>query len=232
MRKSVAVAGLVVLLAACGGGGPITIMPIGDSITSGETGWSTYRCYLHGMLTDAGVSFDFVGTMSDPYPVGPYGCPSEFDQDHEGYWGWRVDQVMDEVATNADTLQPDVALIHLGTNDLYANQGPATTVEELESLIVRLQGLRSDITILVAQVIPCTSPRDFCSEEIPVLNDAIVSLADLSTESSPIIVVDMETGFSADHLRDPYHPTDAGDEFIARRWMDALEESGVLLPSS
>lgn len=42
----------------------LTIMPIGDSITSGETGWSTYRCYLDGMLNDAGVSFDFVGSKS------------------------------------------------------------------------------------------------------------------------------------------------------------------------
>ena len=75
-------------------------MPIGDSIKSGETGWSTYRCYLDGMLNDAGVSFDFVGRISSPYGGKPYGCATVFDQDHEGWWGYRVDEVIDDVTAS------------------------------------------------------------------------------------------------------------------------------------
>jgi hypothetical protein len=61
-----------------------------------------------------------------------------------------------------------------------------------------------------------------------MFNDAIASFAELSTDDSSVIVVDMETGFSLDDLRDPWHPTEAGDEIIARRWMDALQDAGVI----
>jgi hypothetical protein len=51
----------------------LTIMPIGDTATSGITNWATYRCFLDGMLNDAGVAFDFVGRLSAPHWGEPYG---------------------------------------------------------------------------------------------------------------------------------------------------------------
>lgn len=207
---------------------PLTIMPIGDSITQGQTGWSTYRCYLDGMLDEAGVFFDFVGSHTEPNGGGTYGCPSAFDQDHEGWWGIRVD-TMNElgVATaSAQALQPDVALIHLGTNDLAAREGPASTVSELELLITGLQAVKPDMNILVAQIIPCDPI--YCSDDVPAFNEAIATFSSLSTGDSSVIVVDMETGFGLSDLRDPFHPTDAGDELIASRWMKALEDAGLI----
>jgi hypothetical protein len=44
---------------------PMTIMPIGDSLTE-RVGASTYRCYLDEMLSAAGVDFDFVGVLTQP----------------------------------------------------------------------------------------------------------------------------------------------------------------------
>ncbi|NNC92328.1 MAG: hypothetical protein HKN80_07515, partial [Acidimicrobiia bacterium] len=44
----------------------------------------------------------------------------------------------------------------------------------------------------------------------------------LSTGQSLVVVVDMESGFGLDNLRDHVHPTDAGDEIMATRWMAAL----------
>lgn len=41
---------------------PVTIMHIGEGLTQGQEGRSTYRCFLDAMLTDAGVAFDFVGS--------------------------------------------------------------------------------------------------------------------------------------------------------------------------
>ena len=235
MRRFTLGFALLLIVSACGDASTtatapsLTIMPIGDSITSGETGWSTYRCYLDGMLRDAGVSFDFVGRQSAPYRTGQYGCPVVFDQDHEGWWGYTVDQVIDSgVTASVEDLQPDVALIHLGTNDLYYSQGPASTAEELESFITGLQAVSPDITILVAQIIPCDEGRAYCSDDLPAFNDLIASFASLSTDGSSVIVVDMETGFSLDDLRDPWHPTDTGDEIMASRWMEALQDAGVI----
>ena len=225
-----AVVAVVLLGAGCSNAG-LTIMPIGDSITSGETGWSTYRCYLDSMLDDAGVSFDFVGSQSAPYGGEPYGCPTDFDQDHEGWWGYLVNSVIDGVTASVEVLQPDVALIHLGSNDLFYGEGPASTAEDLESFITGLQAVSPDIIILVAQIIPCDDGRPHCADDLPAFNDAIASFASLSTAESSVIVVDMETGFSLSDLRDPWHPTDAGDEIIASRWMTALQEAGVIATS-
>lgn len=224
---------LVLLVPACGDDSeesarPLTIMPIGDSITSGETGWSTYRCYLDGMLNEAGVSFDFVGRQSEPFGGDPYGCPNPFDHDHEGWWGRKVDDLIDDVTASVEVLQPDVALVHLGTNDLYYLEGPVETAEELESFITGLQAVSPDITILVAQIIPCDRTSQDCADDLPAFNDIIASFASLSTDRSLVAVVDMETGFSLGDLRDPWHPADAGDEIIASRWMTALQEAGVI----
>ncbi|MEA2025027.1 MAG: SGNH/GDSL hydrolase family protein [Actinomycetota bacterium] len=207
---------------------PLTIMAIGDSITSGSTGWATYRCYLNGALDDDEVSFDFVGRNSAPHRGGPYGCPTVFDEDHEAMWGAHIQDVVDDVTTSVGVLQPDVALVHLGTNDLSHGQGPAGTADELGSFVAGLQAVSPDITILVAQIIPCDTPAVWCTEDLPAFNDAVASFAGLSTGGSSVIVVDMETGFDLSDLRDALHPTDAGDEIMASRWMAALQEAGVI----
>ena len=50
----------------------------------------------------------------------------------------------------------------------------------------------------------------------------------LSTEDSDVIVVDMRTGFGPDYLRDAWHPSEAGDQWMARRWMEALQDAGLV----
>jgi hypothetical protein len=213
--------------------GALTIMPIGDSITSSQRNWSTYRCYLDALLTEAGVLFDFVGSLSAPAFGEPYGCPNAFDEDHEGWWGLRVDQVIGRVTPSVENLQPDVALIHLGTNDIDQGQGPESTAAELESLITGLQAVSPDITILVAQIIPCdpgpvAAAGTDCSEDLPALNNLIAGFADLSTDESRVVVVDMYTGFTLDDLQDGRHPNDTGNQIMARRWMAALQDAGLL----
>ena len=205
---------------------PITIMAIGDSITQGSLGWDTYRCYLDRMLRDAGVPFDFVGGLSDPFSGQPYGCPTEFDMDHEGRWGWRADQVGVVVTASVESLQPDIALIHLGSNDVLQGQENSETVADLEGLITGLQAVSPDITILVAQIIPCILPE--CATNVPALNAEIASMSELSTAESTVIIVNMETGFRLDDLRDGIHPDDEGDQLIASRWMQAMEENGLI----
>ena len=163
-----------------------TIMAVGDSITQGSTSWRTYRCALDSKLNDANVAFDFVGGLSSPDGGGSYGCPSAFDQDHEGRWGQRVDQVADAVTSSVQLRQPDVALIHLGTNDILQGQGAAGTASELQSLITGLQSASPDITILVAQIIPCdpvggrgSGFGTKCTSDLRALNDLIGSFGSL-----------------------------------------------------
>ncbi|MEN8115113.1 MAG: hypothetical protein ABFS21_12095 [Actinomycetota bacterium] len=209
---------------------PITIIHLGDVVAQGGRDSSTYRCFLDTMLHDAGVAFDFVGSRQKPAYGYDYTCPTDFDQDHEGWAGARVGSLeTDMMTTSVEALQPDVALISIGWENISSRQqGPATAAEKLKSFIADLQTVSPEITLLVAQQIPCTYPLPWCTDDMPAFNDAIASFGSLSTDESTVIVVDMVTGFSLDYLRSSNLPNDAGDEFMAGRWMDALREAGVI----
>lgn len=134
---------------------------------------------------------------------------------------------------SVETLQPDVALVHLGGFDVWKRGNPLEAAERLELFITGLQAVRPGITLLVGSMIPCVTPLPWCTEDYPALNDAIASLSSLSTDESMVVFVDMTTGMSTDLLRsDNLSFTDAGDEAMASRWMEALEESGVISTGS
>lgn len=227
LLASAAVGLLALGVSACGvetSDEPVTIIPIGDSITqSFQT--STYRCYLDQMLNEADISFDFVGSKAPSASL--YTCPAEFDLDHEAVSGATIRDRSEPAIESVKLLQPDVALIHLGSNDLRqgrSDEAPA----DLASLIEGLQVASPDITILVAQIIPCRATTWDCGEAFPAFNDAIASFSSLSTDRSTVVVVDMYSDFDLDDLTDDVHPSAAGEEEMARRWMAALEESGVV----
>ncbi len=116
-------------LAACAalsnlGEEPIRILCIGDSITQGgksDRQEYTYRWSLFCMLKDAGVTFDFIGTRQTGLHTDatwPDYNGEVFDLHHEGYYGAKTAEVRDALKENLSVLDaPDIALIHLGTND-------------------------------------------------------------------------------------------------------------------
>lgn len=238
MRRAIALLAAGVLClggSACGDdeeeAGPVTIMPIGDSATDGVDGSHTYRCYLDQMLTDAEVEFDFVGSRSTPLAGDSYGCPVEFDQDHESKFAASIGGIRDRVLDSVAQMQPDVALVLLGLGNLQASEPVDAVGGELASFVVELQQVSPDITVLVGQYFPCDreDQAEICFERRAALNDEIASFARLSTDDSRVVVVDMHTGFALDYLQnDGLHTNEAGDEFIAIRWMTALQEIGAL----
>jgi lysophospholipase L1-like esterase len=243
--RGIARAGLLGWLAgiasACGGGGSggtptgagsptpapsasaspraVRIMAIGDSITQGNTETDSYRRPLWRMFQDARVQADFVGTRRDNNG-GPPPNP-DFDMDHEGYWGWRADEVLAVVGAAAAAHRPDVALVHLGSNDVFQGQDNASTLQELSGVVERLRAANPSVTVLLAQLIPTSRPgRD---QQIVELNAAIPGLAArLTTPASAVVVVDQYSGFDpARETRDGTHPNPAGEAKMAQRWFAA-----------
>ncbi len=208
---------------------PVTIVPIGDSLTE-RVGASTYRCHLDRMLRDAGVEFDFVGSLTQSADA--YTCATEFDRDHEGVSGATIDQRSGPALETVEALQPDVALVLLGANDLIDQQDPSEVADELESFVGDLQTAQPDITILVGQLPPCGYSTGWCTQGWPAFNDEVASFGRLSTERSSVAVVDMFSDFDLDVLVDGVHPNDTGDEEMARRWMTALTASSAVGASS
>jgi len=121
----------------------INIMPLGDSITSGSNSgeinqdlWISYRMDLWDTLNAAGYVVNFVGTKTSGSLV------PDFDPNHEGHGGWRAFEIVDgkagsdegKLADWLDNTQPDIVLLHIGTNDISWGSEDWNDVEDIENV--------------------------------------------------------------------------------------------------
>lgn len=200
-------------VATCGNaGGALRIMPMGDSITEATVGHNSYRRDLWFALTGAGCQVDFVGSHSG---VSGGSAPNgDFDQDNEGHWGWRTDQVSAQAAAYVANTTPDIVLVHLGTNDLFQGENAANVAQELGALIDNIRAGKADTQILLAKIV--TNAPD--PGGVAALNAQI----DLIAASRGVTVVDQYAGFSTGDLYDGVHPNPSGEAKLASRWAQAI----------
>lgn len=199
------------------------IMPIGNSITHGTTQYNSYRRSLWHKLQAGGYHVNFVGSQNSNQG-GPPPNP-DFDPDHEGHAGWRAEQLMVAVEQWTRDAQPDIVLLHAGTNDVLQRHTPQSTRDELSQLIDNMRAAKPNVKILLAQLIPLVTAPPTPNNDINVLNDLLPALAQQkSTLQSPIYLVDQHTGFDASaDLYDYIHPSASGEEKMAVRWYAALQ---------
>lgn len=211
------------------------ILPLGDSITHGGQSHASWRYALWDSLRTGGYVVDFVGSQSaifggDPPNLSWYpDYLTTFDRDHEGHWGWRTDQIDAIVSSVAAATQPDVVLIHLGTNDVGQSgaAGVSNADVNLRSIVGRLRAERAGVRIVLAQVVPIGPGTSYAANaaHVPALNAVIATIAADSTRpGSPITVVDQNTGFdTATFMQsDGLHPNTSGEARLAAGWMSAL----------
>ena len=203
------------------------IVTLGDSITQAETGQNSYRKALWEQLTSAGYNVDFVGSENKNKDNRNFENRN-FDPDHEGHWGWRIDEIINgrggegKLSEWLTGYTPDVALIHLGSNDAIQNNSAISSVDELKQVIDILRQDNPNIAIFLAQVIPATGGRNSRIQELNNLIPGIV--ADKNQTNSPVILVDQNTGFNANiDTYDGVHPNDNGEAKMAQKWFDALK---------
>jgi lysophospholipase L1-like esterase len=197
----------------------VRIMPLGDSITGSPGCW---RALLWNRLQNTGFTdIDFVGTL------GPQGCGVSHDGDNEGHGGILATNMANQnqlvpwlAATN-----PDIVVMHLGTNDVWSNIAPATILTAFGKLVDQMRANNPNVKILVAQIIPVNPPScPECAQRTINFNAAIPAWASSkSTAQSPITVVDQWSGFNtATDTGDGVHPNDLGIQKISDRWYPAL----------
>jgi lysophospholipase L1-like esterase len=198
---------------------PVRIMPLGDSITGSPGCW---RAILWNRLQSNGfTNIDFVGTQP------PQGCGVPYDGDNEGHGGALASGIVSQnqlpgwlTATN-----PNIVLMHLGTNDVWNGQSPTQVLASYTTLVGQMRADNPNMKIIVAQIIPmnpagCTT----CAQGVVNLDAAIPAWATgLSTAQSPITVVDQWTGFDdATDTVDGVHPNDSGNQKMSDRWYPTL----------
>ncbi|WP_199440477.1 cellulose binding domain-containing protein [Umezawaea beigongshangensis] len=193
---------------------PVRIMPLGDSITGSPGCW---RAMLWNSLRSAGhTNVDFVGTLP------PQGCGVTHDGDNEGHGGFLATRVaqQNQLVGWLSATNPDVVLMHFGTNDVWSNIPPATILSAFSTLVDQMRANNANMRIVVSKIIPMApSSCADCGARVVALNQAIPGWASgKSTARSPIVVVDQWTGFStATDTHDGVHPNAAGDRKIADR---------------
>ena len=209
------------------------IMALGNSITQANNMNKSYRYPLWKKLVDAKVSFDFVGSMRNHHlgnPAWPTHNGLSFDQDHEGHWGWRADEIVNGrsgLGKLSDWLMgytPDIVLLHLGTNDLYYGQGVTSTLADIRQVVGVIRAKNPRVVVLLATLIP-TASLNQGKAAIEAYNLQVPALAqELHRLESPVILVDQFSGYhpSLDNY-DGMHPNANGEEKMATKWFQALQ---------
>ncbi|MBI5951065.1 MAG: SGNH hydrolase [Chloroflexi bacterium] len=200
---------------------PIKIMPLGDSITYGEgiPSYGGYRNLLGALLESEGIQFDFVGSQQS-------GGEALADPDNEGHPGWRISNVRKAIAEEGwlETYQPDIILLHIGSNDLlnttpkkqpYTNL--AATSEDLSGLLDDILTRLPETHIIVARIVRLRWGSD--SNHV-YFNNAIPEI--VASRGGQVSVVDMQDILIRSDFVTLYHPNPRGYDKMAHAWLNAI----------
>lgn len=215
-------------------------MPLGDSLTGVGVGGPahSYRGYLEALLREAGCDFDFVGTQSEA----AYGGS---DPDHEGHGSYTIGP--DDIVGQDGTLinlyahleeylqtEPDVILLLIGINDMYAGGirpgAPERAAGKLGRLVARIQALRPGVTIFVASLAPAARYDVATWPEFHALNQAARALGEADPDDA-VYFVDLygrlAPGWEAEvDLVDGIHFSERGARKVAEAWFEVLVDKG------
>jgi hypothetical protein len=184
-----------------------------------------YREPLYVNLTNGSYSFDFVGGLTDG---------SIPDPNHEGHLGWRADEILNgktsepaagKLANWLPASQPDVILLHIGTNDITQGNQDANEVNAILNVIDAYEAENiKNVPVVLARIIdrvpnnPATTAYN---------NDLNTMAAKRIANGDNIIIVNMQyaLNYSTD-MADNLHPNDSGYVKMANVWYNAL--TGIL----
>jgi len=188
-------------------------MPLGDSITYGEgiVSYGGYRNLLGALLQSDGYLFDFVGSQKS-------GEDALSDADNEGHPGWRIRNLKDAIDSEGwlETYQPDLILLHIGSNDLrYGN--PVYAADNLSALLDDILTRLPEVHIIIATII-----RTRWGSDVKHLsyNNAIPRIA--ASKGTRVSVVDMQDVLSKHDFTTLYHPSPRGYDKMAHAWESAI----------
>ncbi len=231
-------------------GGANKIMALGDSITQGNSSGVaneefqvSYRKALYDQLKAAGyVTNDeiFVGTLNSGESV------ANFDPDHDGHPGFHADEIVlgkgDLSAGVLEdwliTAEPNIVLLHIGTNDISFEGGDETEIEDILAVIDEYEFTSGNsVWVILALIIDRSCDPFFvpCSKspETTAFNDAVRDFVFFSRQagSDKILLVNMQTGAGINYDRwnmggdmwDDLHPFETGYSKMADLWFSALQ---------
>lgn len=203
----------------------LKIMSLGDSITVGVTSpnvaFGSYRTKLWQLLTSAGMNIDYVGGGSS----GPAELP---DHDHEGYSGiWiKDDRIMpgyslyEKVIQSLNTYDPDLVLLHIGTNDLNNGDSSVLSARKLDELLARIYTTKPDVHLVLALIIQPRTPSKVWQDYNKLATEVANSYA---ARGYHISTADMSNTLLKSDYADRLHPAKSGYDKMAEAWYPAIQ---------
>ncbi|GAA4540523.1 SGNH/GDSL hydrolase family protein [Pseudonocardia xishanensis] len=202
-----------------GAGLPLRVMPLGASSTAGVGSPATagYRGPLYADLAGDGIRVDFVGSQH----TGPADMA---DPDNEGHSGWTLQRMTPQVRAWVAAADPDVVLLHMGTNDVNSGTSGTTAAARLDRLLAEVFAGAPRTHVIVAGIWAALPTHLADRAELARLTPGIV--ARYRAEGRSIEFVDTSRLLSAGDFTDALHANAGGYAKIAAMW--STEISGWL----
>ena len=230
IKKEFSIIILTIFLSINSYASSIRIMPLGDSITHGYP--SGYRNYLWYKLQNAQYNVDFIGSQNNGYLVTPY-----FDSDHEGYGGWKTYEIAEIVYRLLEDNQPDVILLHIGSNDASPSQMvDSSSVVGLEQILNQIDAYEYDYAHPIKIILAAIINRKFYHKTVTDYNRNLRAMANeriLSGDDITLVDMENDAALKASDFKDLTHPNDSGYLKMSNVWFNALDDIlPELIPSN
>lgn len=223
---------------------PLTIMPVGDSITDDCVANGAWRLYLQPLLEADGYPFTFVGRISS-YPLGGFtkvqhegycgsviAPPGVLTYSVHGYTGPSV--YMEGITADAlSNTTSELVLVMMGANDIGRGRDPyVVATNDMPKLldIIFSNAPNANVILDKATSLQNASVGGMAysnyAANIYIYNAALQAMVNQRRASGQKVfladmfsVVNPATMFNSDHL----HPNPIGLNFVAREWLARIQ---------
>lgn len=192
-----------------------------------------YRQRLLSLLTSAGYNIDFVGTET-------FGNAVMSDSDCAGFGGISDGNLANVMETGSSThtgwvtsgpymnsVPADVVLLHVGTNDILANDVNNNDVDRILDAIDAYESSHgTSVMVFLARIISTRYNSCNTDSRVVAFNQMMEQLAATRiANGDQLMLVDMECGAGLDYnndLMDEVHPNQDGYDKMGQAWYNAI----------
>lgn len=148
------------------------------------------------------------------------------NNNHEGWRGFRIDQIERKARKSVEALSPHVFLVNAGSNDCLQFFKITEAGNRMGGMLDYLWRASPQSTILLSTLLPSADKE--VNWAVMRVNDQFRALAQKkATEQRQVVLVDMDTSDGPDVQRfsDGIHPDDKGYHEMARLWFRGIQEA-------
>lgn len=194
-------------------------MPLGGSITYGveSSDRNGYRKYLQDMLIADGYCVTMVGSRN---------TGSMTNNNHEGWRGYRIDQIESKARKSIPSLTPNLVMINAGSNDCIQDFETQHIGKRMGSILEHVWRTSPYSTVILSTLILNLDEK--VESRITLANKQFQEIAILKeADGRKIVLVDMhnESGPKHNDISDGTHPNDLGYYKMAGIWYRGVLEA-------